>query len=124
MNFTKDQIAKHVQEYVDSTKDTGCHGAEARRQMAVFAEHKANHMLLKEFNAKVEARQAPLAADVEYVALLDLYSAEGLAEVNASDWDGDDIEPDYERSEAWSYAFERNDEHRYEMEWQDSMGFT
>lgn len=65
-----------------------------------------------------------LSADTEYVAMLDLYQVETIAEANAFDWEGEDQESDYERSEAWSYAFERNDEHRYEMEWQDSMGFT
>lgn len=120
----KDLISKHVQEYLDSTKDTGCHGAEARRQMAVFAEHKANHITLKQFNAKIERREAVVIADVEYIAMLDRYQAEGVAEANAFEWEGEEQEPDYERSAAWSYAFERNDEHRYEMEWQDSMGFT
>lgn len=124
--ISKNLIDQHIQEYIESTKDTGCHGAEARRQMAVFAENRANHIMLKQFNAKVERRQAVVAADVEYVALLDLYGMEGLAEVNASDWEGEThgAWEDGEGSFAWSYAFERNDEHRYEMEWQDSMGFT
>lgn len=60
-----------------------------------------------------------LAADVEYVAFLDMYAAEDVAETKADDWAHEEVEPDYERTGAWSAAFETDDESRLEMEADD-----
>jgi hypothetical protein len=68
-----------------------------------------------------------LSHDVEYLAMLDVYAAADLAEMKQDDaraWEYDDGNEDSEHTAAWSYAFERNDEAREEMEFQDRLGFT
>ena len=62
----------------------------------------------------------------EYCALLGSFQVETLGEIDQLDiWPLDDApEEDSEHTWAWSYAFERNDEHLYEMEWQDAAGYT
>jgi hypothetical protein len=63
---------------------------------------------------------------LEYVHMLSCYRADSVGEVNRDDaaaWELD-AEDDHERIPAWSYAFERNDEARDEMDYQDRLGFT
>jgi hypothetical protein len=64
---------------------------------------------------------------IEYITLLGLHQVETLGEIDQNDiWPccDDTTNEDSERTFAWSYAFERNDEHRHEMEWQDAAGYT
>lgn len=64
-------------------------------------------------------RNEVAAADAEYVALLNMYAAEDLAEARRDDVDANDWSHDPERTGAWSAAFETDDESRLEMEADD-----
>jgi len=66
-----------------------------------------------------------LAHDAEFQRVLVANGCDDLTELLAEDADERDWEESCKAMErAESYHFERNDEHRYEMEWQDAAGLT
>jgi hypothetical protein len=56
---------------------------------------------------------------LEYCALMAMHQTETLGEIDQWLLEDHAAGEDYERSAAWSYAFERCDEHRWEMELDD-----
>jgi hypothetical protein len=70
-------------------------------------------------------RNEVLALDAEYTRVLDLHQCEDVAELLDDDRDANDwAESCKAMARAESYHFERNDEHRHEMEHQDAMEYT
>lgn len=68
--------------------------------------------------------QVALALDAEYVQMLDARGAENIAELMDMDEADTWAEVGESQRRAEQYHFERNDEHREEMEAQDMMGYT